>query len=512
MKLFLLDFSSPLSADVARDLRRRGHEIAYWVGCKDHFEKLSKSGEFPHAIFHNTFDAVLAKPAPGIDPKRIEPIGEPLVRELLECESIVLPMMNRADFTNLPLSRKQHLFYGMAGYWHSVLSDMRPDAIIFIDIPHAIYNFVAYSIARKLGIKTLMFQLTRLPDRLLLTSDYRAGSDRLRRVQAVCRGQTTRVEDLSDDIQAYLREQHDPAADPTPFDKKEMDEKAKQKIGFLPPFAKIVKNVRSMRLFRTAYYYLKSYANREGAMLSLAGDGMNYKHKRVLKKNLVVKNRWKKTYESLVRHADLDAPFVYAPLHYQPENSTSPAGGMFVDQIQLVKILAASVPDGWRVIVKEHTSQWNPVDPRAHLGRYDGYLEELAAIPNVTLVDAELSSFTLIERSRAVATVTGTAGWEALIRAKPALVFGAAWYQTVEGALPVSDVASCRAALERIRDGYVPDAQRFLNDLAALDRACVKGYQQQTIFQRVSRVGVEDNVRHLAEAIQEELTAPNLAR
>ncbi len=505
MKLFLLDFSSPLSADVARALRERGHDILYWVGCKEHFQRLSTSGEFPETIFHNTFDAVLAKPARGINPKNIEPIGGPLDHALLECQSIVLPMMNRADFTNLPVSKKQQLFYGIAEYWQSILSDKRPDALIFIDIPHAMYNFVAYSVARKLGIKTLMFQLTRLPDRLLITTDYRAGSDRLHRAQAEGRGQNTSVEQLSQDIQTYLREQHDPTIDARPFDTKEIDERARQKIGFFPSFKKILKNLRAFRLLRTTYYYLQSYANREGKMLSLADDGMNYKHKRVLKKNLRIKKRWQKNYESLAKPADLHAPYVYIPLHYQPENSTSPAGGLFVDQIQLVKIVAASLPDGWRIYVKEHTSQWNPVDPRAHLGRYDGYSEALAAIPRVTLVNTNISSFTLIERARAVATVTGTAGWEALVRHKPSLVFGAAWYKSIEGAFPVSNVTTCRAALERIRDGYQPDAQAFLNDLAALDRACIKGFQQQTIFQRVSRIPYDQNVQNLANALHEEL-------
>ena len=505
MRLFLCDFSSPLAADVARELRRLGHTIVYWTGCKDHFNQLSSSQEFPDTHFHSTFDAIQAKPAPNIDANSFEPIGEPLKKIFMDCETIVLPMMNRADFTHLSLSEKQQLYYQMLGYWHGLLMQMKPDAMIFIDIPHAIYNFVTYSVAKHLGIKTIMFQITRLPDRLLITTDFRTGSDRVREALLHPSLAPVQLEQLSPDIQEYLQEQFDVTAEPTPFDKRELDEKAKQKIRFLPPAQKIWKNLCSGKTFQTTIAYLKAYRNTKGRMLSIKNDGINYKHKRNLRHPILQKQEWQKTYTSLTRPADLSLTYVYVPLHYQPENSTSPAGLMFVDQIQMVRILSAALPPGWRLYVKEHTSQWNPVDVRAHLGRYDGYYDQIAAIPHVTLVDARVSSFQLIRSSRAVATVTGTAGWEALLRNKPILLFGAAWYGLAPGLFRVNDVASAKNAFKHIVNGYAPDRQALLTYIAALDRACIKGYQQQTIFQRVSRIPYPENIRNLVTAIQETL-------
>lgn len=506
MRLFLFDFSSPLSADVARGLRRFGHEIVYWTGCKDRFDQLASSREFPETFFHSTFDAIQAKPAPGIDAHRFEPVGVPLKEQFLDCETITLAMMNRADFMHLSFSEKQQLYYRILGYWHGLLKQMHPDALIFIDIPHAIYNFVAYAVAKHLGIKTLMFQITRLPDRLLVTTDFHAGSDRIREALLLPSAHGARYEDLNPDIRAYLQEQFDPSTEPTPFDTRELQEKAKQKIRFMPPAKNIWKNLLQGSILRTTRAYLKAYHCMEGRMLSLKDDGINYKHQRYRRRMAPQKQRWQKTYASLTKPANFSLPFVYVPLHYQPENSTSPAGHMFVDQIQMVRILSAALPPDWHLYVKEHLTQWNPADVRANLGRYEGYYEQLAAIPHVTLVDAGLSSFQLINASRSVATVTGTPGWEALLRNKPVLLFGAAWYAHAEGALHVHDVATTAQAFQRILDGYAPNRQSLLDYVAVLDRVCIKGFQQQTIFQRVSRIPYETNIQNLVMALQDELS------
>ena len=65
--------------------------------------------------------------------------------------------------------------------------------------------------------------------------------------------------------------------------------------------------------------------------------------------------------------------------------------------------------------------------------RDPSFFKRLFAIPAVRYLPIEVPTLELIAKSRAVATVTGTAGWEALQMGKPVLCFGFAWYRAFPG-------------------------------------------------------------------------------
>ena len=56
-----------------------------------------------------------------------------------------------------------------------------------------------------------------------------------------------------------------------------------------------------------------------------------------------------------------------------------------------------------------------------------------AVVKNVVILNKYESSIELIRGSVGVATITGTAGWEALFNNKPVMVFGYAWYREFKG-------------------------------------------------------------------------------
>ncbi|HXG87658.1 MAG TPA: hypothetical protein VNJ02_04915 [Vicinamibacterales bacterium] len=180
-----------------------------------------------------------------------------------------------------------------------------------------------------------------------------------------------------------------------------------------------------------------------------------------------------KSYTRVSSIVSLDVPFVYVPLHFQPERTTSSLGGVFADQYLLVDLIARSMPEGWKVYVKEHPSQFYP--PFAgERSRHQDLYRDLAQIPRVHLVSLSVSTFELIDRSRAVATVTGTAGWEAVLRGRPALVVGNPWYRYCDGVFSVSTESSLRAALTQIEDGYTPDPRKVRLFVKVLTERCVR--------------------------------------
>ena len=138
-------------------------------------------------------------------------------------------------------------------------------------------------------------------------------------------------------------------------------------------------------------------------------------------------------YRKLICHTiEFDAlRYVYVPLHYQPELTTSALGGRYADQLFVLETLSEWVPKDITLLVKE-----NPVQNSVMRGEF--FFERLRRLQNVRIVPIETSTYDLIEKAELVATVTGTAGWEALCMGKPVLAMGAAWYRELPGAFHFS--------------------------------------------------------------------------
>jgi hypothetical protein len=123
---------------------------------------------------------------------------------------------------------------------------------------------------------------------------------------------------------------------------------------------------------------------------------------------------------------DPDAQYIYFPLHLQPEQTTDIYGGKYVDQILAIEELARILPEGTVIYVKENPKQTLYM-------RDPSFFERLIDIPSVRYLSVEVSTFELIKRSKGVATICGTAGWEAIQMGKPVICFGYAWYRGIPG-------------------------------------------------------------------------------
>ncbi len=130
--------------------------------------------------------------------------------------------------------------------------------------------------------------------------------------------------------------------------------------------------------------------------------------------------------KKLTQEKRRDEKYVYFPLHLQPELTTSSVGGVFADQLLAIEALSAWLPPNYFVYLKE-----NPKQTEKQRGPL--FYKRLKALKNVRLLSRNQNSVELIQNSVAVATITGTAGWEALFHKKPVIIFGAAWYREFSG-------------------------------------------------------------------------------
>jgi hypothetical protein len=166
----------------------------------------------------------------------------------------------------------------------------------------------------------------------------------------------------------------------------------------------------------------------------------------------------------------MGGPYVAVFLARQPERSSVPEGGRYGQQLRMVHALAGALPDGWHIYVREHPATFMS-GPKLVRGpwSYDGLL----ALPGVSLVSSRVDPFRLIDRARAVATVTGTVGFEAVARGVPCLAFGAAPYVGCDGVYRIRNDTDLRTAVDALTVGAsVPPCapERFLAAFEASHR------------------------------------------
>ena len=125
-------------------------------------------------------------------------------------------------------------------------------------------------------------------------------------------------------------------------------------------------------------------------------------------------------------NCDLSIPYIYFPLHLQPEMTTSTLGGRFRDQLLVLENLSAKLPEGWKILVKENPKQGS-------FARSPLFFFRLKRLHNVSFVKSDMNSLDLIRNSKVVATITGTAAIEAAEMGTPAIIFGHQWFRNISG-------------------------------------------------------------------------------
>jgi len=475
MRVMVFGFHSKMMTEVIQELRSRSIEVVYWTAGKHDFMStvFGRSDLFPGTFFHNTNDAILGIPAEGVDTSCFVPLGEALIQKFRECEVRSLIMMESIDRTEVPLMKKTHLYHTYLKYWYGVFTTLKPDAVLFYDVPHLSFKYVAYCVAKYLGVKQLILRNARISGRVFITDDF-TDYKNLREKLESYRDRRFTLADLSPDVKDHYEKKRNTEKSPFFFRKEYTDKKAHGLSRFLPRAEAVFKNARNGTLLKTTYHYL--------LMLFLKNDVPSleklktpvWKLKLQEKRWHEIKGEFKNEY---LRHhvaPDYSKKYVYVPLQRQPERSTLSEGGVFIDQILMIDILSHALPKDWVIYVKENYTQW--ILPRTHVGRFRGYTQEIVEKKNVRVIPADTSTFRLTENAQAVATVTGTVAWEAAVRGKPALVFGYMCFMYCDGVFRVHDAASAKTAFEKIQAGYLPDQQKIVNFLKAFEETTVRGY------------------------------------
>lgn len=122
--------------------------------------------------------------------------------------------------------------------------------------------------------------------------------------------------------------------------------------------------------------------------------------------------------------ADLSAmKYIYFPLHKEADIPLIFQASPWFDQRHTASLLASNLPAGYKLLVREHRSNFGY--------RPAHYYRELAKLPNVVLVDGQDSQFKYLRNADLIVTENGSSGWEGLLYRRRVLTLDCTFYDGV---------------------------------------------------------------------------------
>ncbi len=120
--------------------------------------------------------------------------------------------------------------------------------------------------------------------------------------------------------------------------------------------------------------------------------------------------------KNLKNKVQTKSPFIYYPLHQEIERALLLGAPFYLNQFELIKNMAKSLPIGYKLIVKDHPNMkhrgWRSIDE----------MKKIMKIQGVELIHPNSNSMELIKKSHLVFTVNGSASIEAAMYQKPSII------------------------------------------------------------------------------------------
>jgi hypothetical protein len=381
--------------------------------------------------------------------------------ELLEAERYFLIMSDRTVHQPISVRERKRLFRNLVCAWLGWFSrNTSISAVFFESTPHMGFDVVVFHIAKLMGVQTLILNRTLLENRVFLITDYRSRPG----VSALGRAGLNSKEPIDDDWEALIDRS-------SPWSRASV---AKNRAARGPKVSRLrrwlMRGIAPLLIAKAIFQRLRG---RPRFAAPFIGNGRihplrQYYHNWKMRAHIAT---LREEYRMLCRTPDLSVPYIYFAAHYQPERTSQPEALEYEDQFLAIGTLSRALPPGWRIYVKEHPRQFAQSPPGGHRRHARTTLDyhELAAFPNVSLIEAHADSIELIRNARMCATLTGSTGWEALKEGKPALVFGPCWYCECEAVFLIDSVDTARMmvkAAEELTPADVRDRlHRFLESL-----------------------------------------------
>ena len=420
---------------------------------------------------------------PGVRWTEITPLDEQLIEDMRGTEGTFMVLITRNALDPIPYADRRKQYFDHLRYWNHVLETKKIDLLLLNHPPHSGYDVVLYDLCRRKAIPTLYIDRCHPFNSAVFVKHWEEASPWVR------------------DRFAELQEEFRDLAKPIPL------------AGKFEHYyqAQTVSNEAPWYVFPRPTYLTEKNFVRRWMRIALR---MAIHRPRKFLSSVLSRRFWKRklrdhriiaAYDQHAMKPDYAKRYIYVPLHMQPEATTCPIGGAFVDQERLIQLIAWHLPEDVLLYVKEHPNQ------REEMRSIEFY-QSLVDIPSVRLMERDTSTVDLMEHAEAVATVTGTAGFEGLFRGKPVLLFGHVFYQYARGVHMIRSSEDCRCALERIFDKKekptLRDARLYLKALeecgTTYEGAVLTPGETMTVEEQAVELG--ENLRKMIDEVMKDVS------
>lgn len=502
---------------VAQTLKEQyGYNPVWWIGySKEDNSHVLIPQQFPGIVYQDNADAWKGRFPEEVQERAASCyLDVDFLNRHANHELQAMRMMDRVDQDqhSFNFMERQRHFRNMIKQWMAVIELVKPDLIISTAIPHRLYDYVLYWLCEERGIPFLTIQHTQFPGRFYFSKNgfYTLGNRFIDDWHSFEKCLDVK-KNIPDDVLSRYEKVNMDYEQGAPFFMKKMSDRERQSGTMLAKMQRFFRKIHWFTPERISYVFgkpcdntiigLSAYAKRRNRKYE-DSDGNIYQNKWAVYKASRYLDKLKKDYESLTTPPNYDENYVVLFLHYQPEATSCPGGDIFVDQRLCIELLLKYLPSNYKVYVKEHPHQLSKLKD-GYTARMRDLYDDLLKNDRVKLISLGVKSFDLIDNAKAVATLTGTAGWEAMVRHKPVIAFGLCWYENyVRGVLRVTNEESAKDMYKFIGE-YQFDEHSLLSYLASVG----KGTYVADYFKR-NRTGVltiskEENVNGVVKAILE---------
>lgn len=355
-----------------------------------------------------------------------EPVDPELLHKMSKYEGEIYKMMDTYFPPLKTFDERQRVYYEALRFFRGILKKYKIELYIEFGIPHQVYDFIIYCLCKCLNIQTYL--IYRMPVRgyIYFFNDIENHGKYFRPHGEACV--------LSPDFErSFYNYTHSEDG---------------VKLHYMPG-----KSIQDrLNVFRNRFNMLMRYEN-------------HFSNFRTI---LNLQNR-KRKIDRLINalqcnDPDIEARFLYVGLHYQPEGTTSPMAGVFVNQQIMIEMLSYYVPDNLMIFVKEHPNQ------NLRGEKNIDFFSEISKLRNVKIIPTNYSSNLLEKKCVAVVTCTGTVAYEAAYIGKPVLLFGHYLYNYMPNCYTINSNEDCKYAITQVTNHlYSFDEESMRKFLKELD-------------------------------------------
>ena len=460
--LFIGIGGDSFTKDVIKDLRLSG-DVSFAAGVIDENQS------------HQSFDHVAAYFSQCLfadyDWSEVSQLSvdDVLYQQIAHAEGNLLRQMDRLIYEPLAVDRKvpftgtfderRALMFNHLRYWDRKLSDLRIEVVIFHNVPHQVFDTIIYCLARARMLPTLIFNTVGAFHETVFSAET------IEELGCLDFGLSLRT-NASETLQDYPNRIFQDWQRVCNALNGEFSQKTSTRRYSL--FASLANDghIGGQNLSRTV---LLRAIRRRIARFGLISSLNPASRWRTIRRIRGVRRTRREELRSSINVIP-DATFLYFPLHFQPEATTSAKGRHYVEQEEVVQAVAEALPHGALLVLKEHPHQFEKLLPRAR-----NYYSRLTKHPQVVLISSDVSSTELRQRCSAVITVSGSNGFEVLASGKPVMAFGSAPWREAPGVFTIRSKADIGHAVSEIFSSDVRPSASYDQFLARLRDSTFRG-------------------------------------